>query len=113
MVEQAPYSPKNGMPEIAQAKAGADALVEQVAREDILYVRRGELRLLQQLVDGFLLHFALGLLPGRLAELVVVELNVKTAAERTFRLLAAAERGRGEDIRAVFEKDGMRSDSAH
>ena len=69
---------------------GADALVEQVARQHEVQIHRVQTGPLQCRVQSQLLHGALRLFPALFPELIVFADMVKTAAQRAFRFFAAA-----------------------
>ena len=96
-----------GDPEVPQAKGCADALVEQVAGQDIVQVLRGEGGLLQRLAQRGLLHGALRLLPCFLPEEAVLAQVVEVGAQRAIPLLPAANGGVGEDDAGPRKGDGL------
>ena len=82
---------------VAHGKAGADALVEQIAYKG--GVQRGfrELRFLQSKAEYGFLHLRLGFFPCLLAEARVLRGYVEGVAQRALRLLFAGDRGVGEN----------------
>ena len=93
-----PVKPQMGDPGVAQGKAGADALVQQVPGEDQVQIPLLQLRLVQQLFQGQLLHFLFGLLPGLFSEFCVHALDVEAVAQGAFGFLFPGNAGPGGNI---------------
>ena len=99
--------PVKGDVEVPQAEGGADALVQQIPRQDIVQVLRRQLRLVKgPLEDGFL-HGGLRLLPGLLPEEGVGIDLVKVVRQRALALELPADIGKGENGGGMGQDHGL------
>ena len=77
-------------------KAGADALVQQVAGAEHVQLLRRKKRFLQRPLQRLLLHLAFGLFPSFLAEFGILRDHIEPAGQRTLTLFFAHDAGPGQ-----------------
>ena len=99
--------PVKGDVELPQAEGGADALVQQVACQNIVDVSGGQLGPFQRSLQHSLLHGGLGLLPAFFSEERVVVDLVKIAAQGPLSLHFAADVGPGEHRGGMVQPHGL------
>jgi hypothetical protein len=92
---------------VPQRKGGADALIQQVPGAHQIDVPGLQPGLLQQLVQGKLLHFLFRLLPGLFTEFRIHAFDIEAVAQGTLGLLFACHTGPLGDIHRLARPEGV------
>ena len=92
---------------IAQGKGGADALIQQVPGAHQIDVPGLQPGLLQQLVQGKLLHFLFRLLPGFFTEFRIHAFDIEAVAQGPLGLFFACHTGPLGDIHRLARPEGV------
>ena len=92
---------------VPQRKGGADALIQQVPGADQIDVPGLQPGLLQQLVQGKLLHFLFRLLPGLFTEFRIHAFDIEAVAQGPLGFLFACHTGPLGDIYRLARPEGV------
>ena len=102
-----PIQPQKRNAQIPQTKAGADALVQQIAAKQDINVLGLQMGFFQRCLYGQGLHLRFCFLPGGLAEFCIGIQMVKPGMQRTFQFFFPANSGGGQENRTMLKHQGL------